>query len=198
MEKSKMDNVFVLCTGRCGSTTFIRACKHIKNYTARHESRSHLCGAERLNYPTGHIEADNRLSWFLGRLDKKFGKSACYVHLKRNIKKTAESFVKRYEKGIINAYRKELLLNYEDKKKPIEICKDYCRTVNSNIELFMKDKPMNMTVRVNSFESHFSDFWNFIGAKGDISTALDELKNKYNTSEESNKSYIRNILKKLR
>ena len=30
--------VFVLCTGRSGSTTFVRACQHIDNYTASHES----------------------------------------------------------------------------------------------------------------------------------------------------------------
>ena len=32
-------NVFVLCTGRCGSTTFTQACQHIQNYTASHESK---------------------------------------------------------------------------------------------------------------------------------------------------------------
>ena len=55
-------NVFVLCTGRCGSTTFACACRHIENYTAAHESRSHLAGPERFAYPEDHIEVDNRLS----------------------------------------------------------------------------------------------------------------------------------------
>lgn len=30
-------NVFVLCTGRCGATTFHRACEHIENYSAGHD-----------------------------------------------------------------------------------------------------------------------------------------------------------------
>ncbi len=55
-------DVFVLCTGRCGSTTFIKACAHITNYTAAHESRTGLLGSDRLDYPGKHIEADNRLS----------------------------------------------------------------------------------------------------------------------------------------
>ncbi len=86
-------NVFVLCTGRCGSSTFIEACHHIANYTSAHESRSSLLGAERLAYPAQHIEADNRLSWLLGRLDAAYGDSAFYVHLQRNHPDTAASFV---------------------------------------------------------------------------------------------------------
>ena len=64
-------NIFILNTGRCGSTTFIKACEHIKNYTCAHESLLTEIGAQRFNYPQDHIEADNRLSWLLGRLDEK-------------------------------------------------------------------------------------------------------------------------------
>lgn len=66
-------NVFVLCTGRCGSTTFIESARHISNYSAGHETRTYLTGAARFDYPQSHIEADNRLSWLLGRLNKTFG-----------------------------------------------------------------------------------------------------------------------------
>ena len=83
-------NIFILNTGRCGSTTFIRACQHISNFTATHESRSGLIGEERLNYPDNHIEADNRLSWFLGRLDRKYGDNAFYLHMSRDRSQTAK------------------------------------------------------------------------------------------------------------
>ena len=66
-------NVFILNSGRCGSTTWIRACTHIDNFSAGHETRSHLSGDARLDYPDRHIEADNRLSWLLGRLDRQYG-----------------------------------------------------------------------------------------------------------------------------
>ncbi len=62
-------NVFVLGTGRCGTTTFMKACRHVTNCTSGHETRVNHVGPERLSYPSNHIEADNRLSWFLGRLD---------------------------------------------------------------------------------------------------------------------------------
>lgn len=59
-------NVFVLTTGRSGSTTFYKACRHISNYTCGHESNWSLIGKERLNYPENHIEVDNHLVWMLG------------------------------------------------------------------------------------------------------------------------------------
>ena len=43
-------------TGRCGSTTFARACTHIANFTTAHESQRAPLGDERLNYPVSHIE----------------------------------------------------------------------------------------------------------------------------------------------
>ena len=100
-------NVFVLNTGRCGSTTFTKACKHITNYTSEHESRAGMLGKKHFNYPGNHIETDNRLCWFLGRLDEAYGNDAYYVHLKRNTKDVASSFAKRYSGGIMRAYRGE-------------------------------------------------------------------------------------------
>ena len=66
-------NVFILCTGRCGSMSISRACKELDNYTSGHETRITKLGDERINFPENHIEADNRLAWFLGRLDEKYG-----------------------------------------------------------------------------------------------------------------------------
>lgn len=135
-------NVFVLNTGRCGSTTFVVACRHISNYTSGHETRCALLGAERFDYPNPHIEADNRLSWLLGRLQRHYGDNAFYVHLKRSDEETAKSFVKRYgyDVGIINAYRRSILLHLPTDAPATQVALDYCDTVNSNIELFFRDK----------------------------------------------------------
>ncbi|TNF34848.1 MAG: hypothetical protein EP315_06710, partial [Gammaproteobacteria bacterium] len=103
-------NIFILNTGRCGSMSFIQACQHITNYSSAHESRCHLIGDERLNYPARHIEADNRLSWFLGRLDQVYGNSAFYVHLSRAKPATVASFARRGDFGIMQAYREGILL----------------------------------------------------------------------------------------
>ena len=83
-------NVFVLCTGRCGSVTFARACRFIDNYTAGHETAH----GYNLEYPDRHIEVDNRLSWFLGRLDERYP-DAYYVHLLRRREDVVQSFARR-------------------------------------------------------------------------------------------------------
>ncbi len=177
-------NVFVLCTGRCGSVTFGKACAHIANFTSSHESLYHEVPEKRLHYPENHIEIDNRLSWFLGKLDKKFGNRAFYVHLIRDQKKTAESFRLRWGAGnsIITSYFKGIL---PAPANPMQICLDYCETVNSNIELFLKDKPQKMTIHLESIQSGFREFWEKIGAKGNLKDALAELAHHYNSSNRS-------------
>ena len=85
-------NIFVLCTGRSGSVSLYKICKHIENYTSDHESRKSLD----FSYNENHIEIDNRLCWFLGRLDQTYGDNAIYVHLKRDKNKIAESYSKRF------------------------------------------------------------------------------------------------------
>ena len=178
-------NVFILCTGRCGSTTFIEACRHITNFTAEHESRARMIGDERLNYPPQHIEADNRLSWFLGRLDRKYGDSACYVHLKRNDRKTAQSLLNRFDAGIMRAYAAGILMRKDAHHEPIDVCLDYCETVNANIEAFLKDKSNTLTVTLEHAKEGFRAFWSQIGAQGDLEAALHEWDVCYNASDTS-------------
>jgi len=180
-------NVFVLSTGRCGSTTFSRACRHITNYSSAHESRSGLIGAARLEYPGHHIEADNRLSWFLGRLETAYGDSATYVHLVRSELETARSLVKRYRrrKGIIWAYRQAILLRSAAGMDPLEVSLDYCRTVNSNIEAFLRDKTRQMRFSMENADTDFRAFWTLIGAEGNLQAALAEWDQQHNASPES-------------
>lgn len=178
-------NVFVLNTGRCGSTTFIRACKHIENYSCAHESRSGMLANDRFNYPDNHIEADNRLSWLLGRLDEKYGDNAIYVHLKRNDDETARSLVRRYYFGMIKAYRRDgVLLGLPEESDSRAVALDYCHTVNSNIELFLKYKTKKIVVDIGNIENDFTSFFEYIGAKGNVKAALAEFNIKYNSSEQ--------------
>jgi hypothetical protein len=176
-------NVFVLCTGRSGSTTFIEACKHLTNYSSSHESRSNLIGEARFNYPPNHIEADNRLSWFLGRLEKKFGNEAFYVHLKRDHLHTAKSFLNRYERGIIKAYRSDIIMNIDNNADPLSICLDYCETIDANIELFLKNKERRMSFQLENAKEDFVVFWNAINGEGNLNAALNEWDIKHNDSK---------------
>ena len=170
-------NVFVLCTGRCGSVTFARMADHITNATSGHETRSHCVGQERMAYATNHIEVDNRLSWVLGRLDQAFGRSAFYVHLIREPEAVARSFAARHDKGIMSAYSQHILmsgLRRNPSLSPLEFAQDYVTTVTGNIQNFLRDKPNKMIFRLERAKYETPWFWKAIGAEGDLSAACAE------------------------
>lgn len=188
-------NIFILNTGRCGSTTFIKACKHILNFTSAHESRTGLLGDNRFDYPKNHIEADNRLSWFMGRLERHYGNDAIYVHLLRNNNDTASSFTTRFHRsGIYTAYKESILMGLPDGNDPMSISLDYCDTVNSNIELFLRDKSKKMDFCLENAKQDFRKFWDFIGAKGYIDAAISEFNTLYNASKLVDDLWLNRVL----
>jgi len=175
-------NVFILNSGRCASTTFIKACHHITNYTAAHESLLSNTGSQRFNYPKEHIEADNRLSWLLGRLDTKYADNAFYVHLTRNNNDVITSFLKRIDFGIMKAYEQGILMHEQHFLPAQDIAADYLETVELNIKLFLKDKSNKMEVSVETVKTDFTEFWHKIGAEGDLEKALKEWDINHNAS----------------
>jgi len=175
-------NVFILNSGRCGSTTFIKACQHITNYSARHESLCSQLGSARLAYPDQHIEADNRLAWLLGRLDEKYADNAFYIHLSRDKQQTINSFRKRENFGIMKAYKEGILLAGEKSQTAENIATDYLETIESNIQFFLKDKSKTMSFQLENAANDFKTFWNNISAEGDLSAALAEWNISYNKS----------------
>lgn len=180
-------NVFVLTTGRTGSTTFAKACSHIRNFSSGHESLCHKLGDERLDYPKYHIEVDNRLCFFLGLLDRKYGDNALYVHLQRDIREIADSFNKRWHgnRSIIYAYAQAInYLNIENlsHSQKMQVCIDYVNATNANIDLFLKDKTNVIKMNLTTIVDDFKVFWDKINAQGSIINAIEELSVKYNSS----------------
>lgn len=189
-------NVFVLCTGRCGSTTFARAASHIDNYTADHEGRIQRLGKERLSYPPNHIEADNRLVWMLGRLEESFGKDAFYVHLERNPEAVARSFDRRWgiRTGIISAYRNGILSGAEGAESH-DVCMDLIHTVEANIAAFLADKPQQMNFALETAEDDWLKFWDAIDAEGDLDASLAEWRVTHNAMPPK-KSFVERAIRK--
>lgn len=175
-------NVFILSAGRSGSQTFARACDHITNYTSAHESRSGLLGEAHFDYPDNHIESDNRLSWLLGRLDRRFGDRAFYVHLTRETRPVAASWAKRAHTGMMNAYRYAILWHCPKDATPLEVALDYCDTVEQNIRLFLRDKESRMDFPLEAARERFPEFWRRIGAEGDLAAALAEFEVRHNAA----------------
>ncbi|MGW8314637.1 MAG: hypothetical protein ACWGNV_03475 [Bacteroidales bacterium] len=180
--------VFILCTGRSGSLTFIRACKHITNYTAGHESRAREVGDDRFTYPDGHIEADNRLIWFAGTLDHLYGNEAFYVHLIRDKEATVSSYNLRWTRygSLIKAYCEGILqitLHRLNDEKRAEVVADFYDRVNLNITHFLKDKEHKMTFHLEQAQEEFPEFWKRIGAEGQLEKAVKVFREQHNRSK---------------
>jgi len=167
--------------------TFIEACKHITNFQCGHESRTGKIGKERLSYPDGHyIEADCRLSWFLGQLDEKYGDRARYVHLKRDNMACAVSYSKRigirYSEGIMGAFKGDILLHVGPKYNDLEISLYMIDTVNRNIQHFLKDKTHVISFQMENCMEDWPMFWKCIGAQGNFEASLREWDIKHNVT----------------
>ena len=172
-------NVFILCTGRCGSVTFAKACENISNYSVGHESRNSLLGDKRFRYPDNHIEVDNRLAWLLGRLGDKYGDDAFYVHLTRNEEDVARSLqrghghiLKHYQQGIVRS------------ADCPEVALDCVKNINANIKEFLRHKHMtSTTIEIEKAVRFFPWFWERIGAEGNLGKALKELTVRHNAHD---------------
>jgi len=176
-------NVFVLCTGRCGSTTFARACRHATNYTVGNESRRGEAGTDnRLAYPENHIEVDGRLAWFLGTLDRIYGDNAHYVHLTWTRESTAKLLAHRYATKhkrsgrsnkitMIKGFAHSIVYSKNLHQDVDKICRHFWDTVTDNIVLFLKDKSRVSRVSLDSAPDDFARFWTAIDAKGDLDAA---------------------------
>jgi len=184
-----MNNIFVLCTGRCGSMTMARACSHATNYTARHESASLR---NDLWYPDNHIEVNNRLTWFLGILDEKYP-DARYVHLIRDPEAVAVSHAKHcvnQPAKIISAWRNSMRMGWKRPKSPdrdvMLDCREYVAASNGLIKIFLRSPKLDgsarqyMTVDIDHPE-HFAQFWKWAGCQGNFAEAMRTFKTKHNT-----------------
>lgn len=186
-----MANVFVLCTGRTGSTSFIEACKHITNYTAAHESKSKELGSERFNYKKQHIEADNRLIWDLGRLQQHYGQNALFIYLKRDKHDIAKSFIRRtyYPNSMFKAYCdgiKKTPTEKLNKQELEQLAHDFVDNMTASIELFLKQHPKHLVIELEHIETDFKKFWSFIKAEGDLRQAQESFKKLHNASKKKN------------
>lgn len=140
---------------------------------------------QRLLYPDNHIEADNRLSWMLGRLEQQYGDDALYVHLHRDPDAVTESFARRHEFGILKAYHQGILFGSDPALPPAELAADYLATVEANIRLFMQGKTHTLQVQLEQADQDFPTFWEVIGAQGDLEAGLREFQTRHNSSEEN-------------
>jgi hypothetical protein len=147
-----------------------------------------MLGDDRVEFPDRHIEIGNRLPWFLGRLDERFGQEAFYVHLQRDPAAVARSYAGRLKgapnSGIIAAYASQIARqqDWAERDDVLPICEDYVRTVAENIRLFLKDKPHQMDFWLENAATDWPRFWQAIAAEGDDQAALGTLSQRINAT----------------
>lgn len=140
-------------------------------------------GPARLGYPDAHIESDNRLAWYLGRLDARFGDDAFYVHLKRDRERVVQSYSRRnFPHGIMQAFRGIMIADESIDLDPLEVANEVCETIDTNIAFFLRDKSHVMRVCIEDAEAWFPEFWERIGAEGDREAALIEFSVRHNAA----------------
>ncbi|GAB7021683.1 hypothetical protein JCM12178A_02410 [Salidesulfovibrio brasiliensis] len=185
-EQQGLSNVFVLGTGRCGTVTFSKACESMTNWTAGHETNSHLLFQDRLEYPQKHIEVDNRLSWMLGRLDALYGDDPLYVHIYRDPMETTLSYAKRTWPGsIVRAYAEGIILHKPDEPTNYNVEEyglDMIDVVTANIRHFLKDKSKTMLFPLHEAKRLWPVFWRLVRAEGDFERSLAVWDVKHNAS----------------
>ncbi|WP_147448260.1 hypothetical protein [Mesorhizobium sp. YM1C-6-2] len=198
-------NVFVLCTGRSGSASFAKACKHFTNYSAAHESRSRVFGPGRFDYPPNHIEVDNHLAFQLGYLHQRYGNDACYVHLVRDRERVAKSFVRLIDSPVSNVrgFATGVLMRPELTDEELWAASlDYVDVVSANIKAFLRDKTRTHFVDIDDPVEAFLAFAEDIGAEGDLDAAVNTLTTpsnlKLNTAYAQKKNLLQYIPKALK
>ena len=172
--------------------TTVRACEHLTNYTAGHESRTGEIGDSRFDYPDRHVEADNRLSWFLGDLGERFGDEPLYLHLRRDPEQVAASFLRRWRSrgakptrsNAVRAFAHGLMIHNDEwpEAERLDVCRFYVRTVTKNIEAFLADKTNTMTVWLDDANTWFPTLWERISGEGDLDAAMAEFYVRHNPS----------------
>lgn len=181
-------NIFVLCTGRCGSVTFAKACQWAENYTAGHETVGLRWG---LSYPDNHIEVNNRLVWYFGLLNQQYPE-ARYVHLRRDPDAVARSYAPR-QKGpaaLMLAWRRSIRMGWfpnkrkDPDRKPLVDAREMVDAINANIELFLSTLSPSRWVTVDiQHVDTFQRFWEWAGLRGDLVGATKTFRTKHNVSK---------------
>ena len=174
-------NIFVLSTGRAGSTTFSKACAHLDNYTVSHGCKfTNACDLT-FNYPDNHIAVDNRFVDHLNTLNNLYQKDVLYIILHRNLKEQAESLKKLDEKNkYLSLDSCEGVLSYEDYLiKQDEKIADFLYT-NYELPYRYKVEHNFLDFNLSLAKDNFDYFWHLINGKGNLTEALDEWDIKYN------------------
>jgi hypothetical protein len=157
----------------------------------------------RLDYPDQHIEADNRLTFMLGALAKRFP-DARYIHLSRDVRLVGESYAARYDQRHGAAQRSKRVartvvqghwgatplaeawvhgLHGRSATVPTPerqaVFTAMAQTMTDNIEVFLEGRP-HRTMDISEGAGHIGELWDWLGVEGDLAAAQAEFATRHN------------------
>jgi hypothetical protein len=98
----------------------------------------------------------------------------------------------------MRAYRMGgILLKLSEDSDPMAVAMDYIHTINSNIEMFLKNKTKKMEIDIEDIDRDFPIFWKLIDAEGDMDAALAEFNNIYNVRKMPQINKKANIVQRI-
>jgi len=161
--------VFVVGTGRCGSSTFYQACKTIKNYTCGHETFAGQ--VHDFEYPDNHIEVAVQNVQALALLQNKYP-DARFVHLVREKEACIKSLLEQCPE-YLKAWAFQVFLTHGVTEK---VAMAYYHCVNK----YLTTVPNLITVRLEDLEWFWLNFVKCINAECDFEEVRKILNKKYN------------------
>ena len=167
--------VFVVGTGRCGSVTFSKACRHLDGFTVGHESP---IGGE-LSFPDRHVEVSPRLTWVLPLLVRKYHDDVLYVHLRRKREEVVASWIRRGRHRGPGIWEK--LVNGSSENDYRQICELCHDGMIATIEQSLTGTNQ-MTLWLHDVRESWHEFWTAIRAQGNYRRSLAEWNIRYNAS----------------
>lgn len=172
--------VFVVGTGRCGTSTFYQACKHITNYTVGHETKKGPSKIGDWEFPDNHIEISSNLTIALPHLIRTYPE-AKFVRLKRNKQDCIKSLAECVPESMV-MFAKQWWYLYDidlislDYLKVASTFYDWCE------ELYQMVLPIgSLFYDIEKMEQNFAKFCLTIEATGKLADGTSEFKKKYNS-----------------
>jgi hypothetical protein len=139
---------------------------------------------DRVAYPSGHIEVDNRLTHYLDLVEERFGDSAGYVFIDRDPDDTAMSYLERWNLSVsvVRSHASGTLMSPGAKSKleRFRIARDYVDLTNAKIATTLARREHVCTVRLDEVEDDFRLFWKYFEIEGNLDKAIDEFGNRHN------------------
>jgi hypothetical protein len=164
--------VFVVGTGRCGTTTFYQACRHITNYTVGHESEGFRI--PKYEFDDKHIEVSHLNSIALPLLVKKYPDSM-FIHLIRDRQATIQSWVN----GHPDLHEE---LNCWSRLWYMERNLDAAQIAAARYDRVFElcERMTTWSFKLDRATMWWGVFWRYIKAEGSYDEALKEFSRAYN------------------